>query len=354
MKTRLVLWPMAWTRAASPTAGQSGCVDERNSGLATHKIALGPTQLRALEVLFWLVLGSSYFVAPDKLVLISQILIAGLFAVSLDIALGYAGILTVGHAAFFGFGAYLAGLLAKYYWAEPFTGLVVALVACALLGYLLAFLIVRGSELARLMITIGLCVLLYEAANRLRDLTGGADGLHGIKMWPLFGLFDFDLWGRTAFVYSFSVVLALFLLVRLMLLSPFGLVLRGISNNRRRMLAIGCPVDRRLRLAYCFSAAVAGVAGALLAQTTQFVGLEMLSFNRSAEILIILVLGGTGRLYGGMLGAFIYLLVHDYFSDLDPHYWMLWVGLMLIVVVMVGRGGVLGMASRLFRIRRVD
>jgi hypothetical protein len=230
MKTRLVLWPMAWTRAASPTAGQSGCVDERNSGLATHKIALGPTQLRALEVLFWLVLGSSYFVAPDKLVLISQILIAGLFAVSLDIALGYAGILTVGHAAFFGFGAYLAGLLAKY---------------CALLGYLLAFLIVRGSELARLMITIGLCVLLYEAANRLRDLTGGADGLHGIKMWPLFGLFDFDLWGRTAFVYSFSVVLALFLLVRLMLLSPFGLVLRGISNNRRRMLAIGCPVDRR-------------------------------------------------------------------------------------------------------------
>lgn len=318
------------------------------------KITLSSKQATGLEVVFWLALASTYFLMPDKLVLLSQIFITGLFAIALDIALGYAGILTVGHAAFFGIGAYLAGLLAKYGWGEPFSGLLLALLACAVVGYLLSYLIVRGSDLTRLMITIGVCVLFFELANRLRWLTGGADGLQGVEMWPIFGLFKFDLWGKTAFFYSLGVVFVVFLAVRLMLRSPFGLVLRGISDSRKRMLAIGSPVNSRLRVAYCFSAAVAGVAGALLAQTTQFVGLEMLSFNRSAEILIVLVLGGTGRLYGGLIGAVIYMLIHDYFSDLDPQYWMFWIGLILIAVVMVGRGGVLGVASKVFRVRRAE
>ncbi|MBX6318500.1 branched-chain amino acid ABC transporter permease [Pigmentiphaga sp.] len=315
------------------------------------KLNLNPRQILALEVVFWLLIASTYFLLPDKLVLISQILITGLFAVALDIALGYAGILTVGHAAFFGVGAYLAGLLAKHGWGEPFSGLVLALVACAILGYLLSYLIVRGSDLTRLMITIGVCVLLFELANRLTPITGGADGLQGVEMWPVFGQFRFDLWGKTAFLYTLGVVLLCFLLVRLMLRSPFGLVLRGIHDNRRRMMAIGSPVDSRLRVAYCFSAAIAGVAGALLAQTTQFVGLEMLSFNRSAEILIILILGGTGRLYGGLIGALLYMTVHDFFSDFDPKFWMFWLGIFLIVVVMIGRGGVLGVLSKVFKVR---
>jgi len=315
------------------------------------KINLNPRQVVALEVVFWLLLASTYFLLPEKLVLITQILITGLFAIALDIALGYAGILTVGHAAFFGIGAYLAGLLSKYGWGEPFSGLLLALAACAVLGYLLSFLIVRGSALTRLMITIGVCVLFFELANRLTPITGGADGLQGVDMWPVFGQFRFDLWGKTAFLYTLGIVLLLFLAVRLMLRSPFGLVLRGIHDNRRRMLAIGSPVDSRLRLAYCFSAAIAGVAGALLAQTTQFVGLEMLSFNRSAEILIILILGGTGRLYGGLIGALLYMTVHDFFSDFDPKFWMFWLGIFLIVVVMIGRGGVLGVLSKVFKIR---
>ena len=315
------------------------------------KLNLNPRQILALEVVFWLLIASTYFLLPDKLVLISQILITGLFAVALDIALGYAGILTVGHAAFFGVGAYLAGLLAKHGWGEPFSGLVLALVACAILGYLLSYLIVRGSDLTRLMITIGVCVLLFELANRLTPITGGADGLQGVEMWPVFGQFRFDLWGKTAFLYTLGVVLLCFLLVRLMLRSPFGLVLRGIHDNRRRMMATGSPVDSRLRVAYCFSAAIAGVAGALLAQTTQFVGLEMLSFNRSAEILIILILGGTGRLYGGLIGALLYMTVHDFFSDFDPKFWMFWLGIFLIVVVMIGRGGVLGVLSKVFKVR---
>lgn len=311
------------------------------------RISISPQRLRWIEVAFWLALASCFFVLPDKRTMMSQIMIFGLFAVSLDMALGYAGILTVGHAAFFGAGAYAAGLLAKHGWGEPFSGLLVALMVCAALGYLLSYLVVRGADLTRLMITIGVCVLLAELANRLSFITGGSDGLQGMVMWPVLGMFSFDLYGKTAFVYTFIMVLLMFLAVRLVLRSPFGLTLRGIHDSRKRMLAIGSPVESRLRTAYALSAAVAGVAGALLAQTTEFVGIESIGFNRSAEVLIILVLGGTGRLYGGMIGALVYMLVHDAFADLNPEYWMFWLGIFLIAAVMVGRGGIMGALSRL-------
>lgn len=313
--------------------------------------AISPAHLHVAEVAFWLLLACSFFLAPDHLTLLSQILIFGLFAVSLDMALGYAGILTVGHAAFFGAGAYAAGLLARHGWGEPFTGLLAAMTVAGALGYALSYMVVRGADLTRLMITIGVCVLLYELVNRLSGITGGTDGLQGMVVWPVAGLFEFDLYGRTAFVYAFVMVLLMFLLVRRVLRSPFGLALRGIHDNRKRMLAIGSPVESRLRMAYAFSAAIAGVAGALLAQTTQFVGIESISFNRSAEILIILVLGGTGRLYGGLIGAIVYMLVHDGFADLNPEYWMFWLGIFLIAVVMIGRGGIMGALSRLVRVK---
>jgi len=317
----------------------------------TKTLLLSPQQLRVAEVLFWTALAGSFFLLPDHLTLMSQVLIFGLFAVSLDMALGYAGILTVGHAAFFGAGAYTAGLLARHGWGEPFSGLLAALLLCAALGYALSYLVVRGSDLARLMITIGVCVLLAELVNRLSGITGGTDGLQGMQVWPVLGLFEFDLFGKTAFGYAFVVVLAMFLLVRLVLRSPFGLALRGIHDSRKRMLAVGSPVDARLRMAYAFSAAVAGVAGALLAQTTQFVGIESIGFNRSAEVLIILVLGGTGRLYGGMVGAIVYMLVHDWFADMNPQYWMFWLGIFLIAAVMLGRGGIMGVLSRRVRVQ---
>lgn len=310
-------------------------------------LSLSPAQLRSAEILFWLALAATFFLLPDKLTLMSQILIYGLFAVSLDMALGYAGILTVGHAAFFGAGAYAAGLLARHGWGEPFSGLLAALVLCAALGYAMSYLVVRGADLTRLMITIGVCVLLAELANRMSGITGGSDGLQGMVVWPVLGLFEFDLFGKAAFCYAYGVVLAMFLLVRLVLRSPFGLTLRGIHDSRKRMLAIGSPVEARLRMAYVFSAAVAGVAGALLAQTTQFVGVESIGFNRSAEVLIILVLGGTGRLYGGLIGAVVYMLVNDAFADLDPQYWMFWLGVFLIAAVMLGRGGMMGALARL-------
>ena len=304
---------------------------------------------RAAEVAFWAALGACFFLLPERLPLMGQILVMGLFAVSLDLALGHAGILSIGHAAFFGVGAYTAGLLAKHGWSDALSGLVAAMAVCTVLGHALGHLVVRGTDLARLMVTLGLCMLLAEAANRLPGLTGGSDGLQGIAMAPLFGRFDFDLYGRTAFVYSFCVVLAVFLGVRRIVRSPFGLVLRGIRDNPARMRAIGSPVAARLRTAYALSAGIAGISGALLAQTTQFVGIESIGFERSAEVLIVLVLGGTGRLYGGLVGALVYMSLHDALAGIDPAYWMAGLGLFLIAAALMGRGGILGALTHLAR-----
>jgi branched-chain amino acid transport system permease protein len=312
---------------------------------------ISPRVVGVAEGAFWFGLLACYFLLPDSLPLLTQILIVGLFAVSLDIALGYAGILTVGHAAFFGAGAYVAGLLSKSGWGEPVSGLLVAAVAGGALGYLCSWLIVRGADLTRLMITIGICLLLYELANRFGGLTGGADGLQGIETWPLLGVLKFDLYGRTAYIYTLVVVAMLFAGLRVFLRSPLGLALKGVHENTRRMRALGSPVGARLRLAYTASALVAAVAGALMAQTTQFVGLDSLSFNKSAEVLIILILGGTGRLYGGLLGAIAYTFIHDAFSQLDAQYWMLGLGLFLMVFVLLGRGGFTAWLSRAFVVR---
>ena len=298
------------------------------------------------EIALWLAIIAAFFLFPGYRVLGSQILIAALFALSLDLILGYAGIVSLGHAAFFGIGAYTAGLLAVHGWGEPLSGLLAAAALAALAGFLTSFLVVRGDDLARLMVTLGIALLLYEAANRGASFTGGADGLSGIAMGKLLGIFPFDLAGRTAYLYSLAVLLAVFLGLRRLVASPFGLALRGIRENPARMEALGVPVRRRLVAAYTLAAAIAGIAGALLAQTTQFVGLDTLGFPRSAEILIMLVLGGTGRLYGAILGTAVFMVAHDVLSGMNPVYWQFWLGLLLVVFVLFARGGILGALRR--------
>lgn len=300
-----------------------------------------------LELLFWLLPVASYFLFPDYLILISQVMIVGLFAMSLDLILGYAGIVSLGHAAFFGLGAYTAGLLAVHGWGEPVSGLLAGGVVAALFGFAVSFLVVRGQDLTRLMVTLGIGLMLYEAANKAAFLTGGVDGLSGMNVGKLFGMFEFDLYGKVAFWYSFSVLLLLFVLLRRIVRSPFGLSLRGILEGGRRMPALGANVSWRLTIVYTLGAAVAGIAGALLAQVTQFVGLDSLGFPRSAELVIMLVLGGTGRLYGALVGAAIFMLAQDYVSGLHPAYWQFWLGLLLISIVLFARGGVLGGMERL-------
>jgi branched-chain amino acid transport system permease protein len=304
---------------------------------------------RPAEIVFWLVPVAAFFLLPGYLVLGSQILIVALFALSLDLILGYAGIVSLGHAAFFGLGAYTAGLLAVHGWGEPLTGLLAGCAVAAIAGFLTSFLVVRGENLARLMVTLGIGFLLYEAANKAAFITGGVDGLSGVTMWKLLGVFPFDLGGRTAFVYGLVILFILFVFLKRLTSSPFGLSLRGIRENARRMPAIGAPVQKRLVTAFTIGAAIAGVAGALLAQTTQFVGLDTLGFNRSAELLIMLVLGGTGRLYGAIIGTVAFMIAQDYLSGINPVYWQFWLGLLLVAFVFFARGGILGAIDKLAR-----
>lgn len=294
------------------------------------------------EIIFWLVPVVGYFIAPNYLLLGSQIFIVGLFALSLDLILGYAGIVSLGHAAFFGVGAYAAGLLASHGWGEPISGLLVGGLVAALVGVLSSFLVVRGRDLTQLMVTLGIGLMLFEAANKAAFITGGVDGLSGMVMGKVLGVFEFDLFGKVAYLYSLAVLFVVFLVVRRMVYSPFGLGLRGLHYGPKRMPAIGASVYRRQVVVFTVGAGLAGIAGALLAQTTQFVGLDSLSFHRSAELMIMLVLGGTGRLYGGLLGAAIFMIAQNYLADLNPVYWQFWMGLLLVVVVLFAHGGVLG------------
>lgn len=304
------------------------------------------SRLRPAEVLFWAIPVLAYFVFPSDLALLAQIAITALFALSLDLILGYAGIVSLGHAAFFGLGAYAAGLLARAGWGEPLSGLLLAGGVAGLAGFATSFLVLRGADLTRLMVTLGVASMLYVTANKATGITGGLDGLQGVEVQPLLGLFAFDLYGKTAYLYSVVVLFALFVVARRIVHSPFGLSLHGIRQNAARMPALGTSNNARLVAIYTVGAVYAGIAGALLTQVTQFVSIDVLSFSRSAELLLILVLGGTGSLYGAMLGAVVFMTVHHLLSDLNPQYWQFWLGLVLIAVVLFARDGLMGLLRR--------
>lgn len=303
-------------------------------------------RLRPIELLPWVLAIIVYFLFGTYLPLGSQVLIAILFAMSLDIVLGYAGIVTLGQAAFFGVGAYAAGLYAVHVTAEPLSGLLVGAAAAAIVGLLSGAVILRTSGLTLLMLTLAVTSLLEAAANDATGITGGNDGL-SVNVNPILGLFNFDLYGRTAYLYCLAILFLSWLFVRRMLHAPFGQSLIGIRENVVRMHAIGVPVRRRLLTAYTVSAALAGIAGALLTQTTQFVSLSVLSFERSGAIVIMLVLGGAGRLYGAFIGATLYMIAQDQLAEIDPVFWDFWIGLLLVLIVLFARGGVLGLTDRL-------
>jgi len=308
---------------------------------------------RPVEIVFWAAAVAAFFLFPRYLVLGSQILITGLFAVSLDLILGYAGVVSLGQAAMFGGGAYTAGLLATHGWSEPISGLLAAAAVGAGIAFATSFLVLRGGDLTRLIVTLGIGLMLYELANQAATITGGVDGLSDMVVGNPMGLFAFDLAGRTAYAYSLAVLFAVFCLCRRVVRSPFGLSLRGIRDRPERMSALGAPVRRRLTAVYTLAGAVAGLAGALLAQTTQFVGLEVLGFSRSAELLIMLVLGGTGLLYGGLVGAAVFMIAQHFLSGVNPVYWQFWLGLLLVLAVFFTPGGILGtLASTWYRRRR--
>ena len=282
----------------------------------------------------------SWLLLPGHALLLNEIAILALFALSLDLILGYSGIVSLGHAAFFGFGSYAAALFAKLVMPDPWVGMVVAIALAALLGAITSVLILRGTDLTRLMVTLGVASILYELANKLDWLTGGADGLQGVVMGPLltpFGRFDFDIAGRVAYAYTLFVLIVCLLIGRRLVHSPFGYSLQALRDNRLRAASIGLSVNARLVAVYTVAAAIAGAAGALLAQTSGFSSLDVFDFHRSAEVLLVLVIGGTGYLYGGIFGAIVFKLLHDLVAAWTPQYWNFWLGVFLVVLVLVGR-----------------
>ncbi len=303
------------------------------------------------EALPWLVGIGFYLAFPDYLGFGAELLTMILFALSLDLALGYAGIITLGHAAFFGAGAYTVGMLSYYgLWTEPITLLLLAALGAAVIGVLSGFVLLRTRGLTLLMLTLCTMALLQESANMARAYTGGFDGLPSLPIAPVFGKFEFNpLYADTQYLYSLGVLALCFVLVRTLIYSPFGQSLTGIRENPLRMHAIGAPVRKRLVVCYAISAALAGIAGGLWAETNAYVNLSAFDLDRAATVFIVLILGGYGRLYGAFVGAIAYMVLEHFLAKLYPTAWQLGLGLMLVLIALFARNGILGFVEALWQ-----
>jgi len=308
-------------------------------GLRRQRYGLADAVLAAALV-------ATFLFADLYLALAASVLIMIVFALSLDIAQGYAGIETLGHAAFFGSGAYAAGLYAMHVSPEPLSGLLIGASAAALVGFVSGIAVLRTQGLTQIMLTLACATLLFELANVAKRITMGDDGLTGYTIAPLLGRFEFDILGRVAFVYAAAVLIVAYAFAKFFVNSPLGLVAQGIRENPVRMRLLGVPVTRRLLAIYTLSAALAGVAGALSAQVNRIVGLDTLAFTLSANVLVMLALGGTGRLYGAFFGAIAFMLLADRAAALDPTNWLAALGVLLIVVVRFAPDGLAGVFER--------
>ena len=330
--------------------------------LARHSAAqalIARHRLRPWETLPWIIAVAGYVAFPDYLGFGTELLVAILFALSLDLALGYAGIITLGHAAFFGAGAYTVGMLAYHgIWTEPISGLLLAAAVAVIIGLGSGLVLLRTSGLTFLMLTLCTMALLEEAANMAHDYTGGFDGLPSLPIAPLLGRFEFDpLYSNTQYLYALLVLFVCFAFVRTLIYSPFGQSLTGIRENILRMHAVGSPVRARLVTCYTLSAAIAGIAGGLWAQTSAYVNLSALGLDRAAAVLIMLILGGYGRLYGAFVGATAYMVLSHFLARIYPTAWQLGLGLLLVDIALFAKNGILGIAEALlqrWRSRRKD
>ena len=277
----------------------------------------------------------AWWALPDQLGLLTRIAITALFVLSLDLVVGVAGLATLGQAALFGAGAYAAGIFALRLHPDPLLGLAVGAGAGALLALASGAFLLRYHGFTFLMLTVAVAQIAASLAQKARDWTGGDDGLTGFTMGPLLGRFTFDLEGRTAALYALVVLAAGYYLARRIVDSPFGLAVRGIHENRARMAALGTPVVARLLAMYAFAGALAGAAGALSAQPNAIVGLDSLSFALSAEALVMLILGGAGRLHGALIGAVLFTLLHHTAASINPYHWLFVIGAALMAVVLV-------------------
>ncbi|MDR3400186.1 MAG: branched-chain amino acid ABC transporter permease [Pandoraea sp.] len=329
------------------------------AGTAQVAPALRRKRLGVLDAVLLLAAVATYFFADLYLALATSVLIMIIFALSLDLVQGYCGIETLGHAAFFGSGAYAAGLFALHVSPNPLLGLVAGALVAAVVGLITGVVVLRVSGLTQIMLTLACATLLYEAGNVAKSITMGDDGLTGYTIAPVLGLFEFDIYGHTAYLYALAVLLVVYLFTQFLVNSPFGLTVQGIRENAMRMSLLGVRVGLRRLMLYTLAAAVAGVAGALSAQVNNIVALDTLSFTLSANVLVMLALGGTGRLYGAVLGAVVFMVLSDRIAAIDPTNWLAALGVLLIVVVRFAPDGLIGLVDRFAarfttRLRRAD
>jgi branched-chain amino acid transport system permease protein len=314
----------------------------RDSILSRH-------QWRAGELLWLVAAVACYFVFPEYLALGTSVLVMVLLVLSFDLLLGFSGVLSLGHAVLFGFGAYTAGWLSLAGWSEPISVVLAAGLAGAALAALTGPFFLRLTGLPLLMVTLAFGALVFEVAHKATRITGGDDGLSGIQFAPILGRFEWGLGGSTSYLYVLIWLVVLFVALKRIVSSPFGVMLQGIRENRGRMRLIGNRVLPHLTIAYVISGAIAAIAGALFTEANAFVGLGVFALDTSVDVLVMLVLGGVGSLYGALVGAPLYMLLKHFSSQWNPFYWMLIIGALLITVVMLGRGGMLGLLQLALR-----
>jgi branched-chain amino acid transport system permease protein len=335
------------TPSNQPAADRQA-IETTRAGFARHVFSW-------LDLLPFIFAALVYFFLGRYLALGTQVMIQIAFALSLDLALGYGGVDSLGHVAFFGMGAYAAGLFALYVSSEPISGLAAAAVLGAITGLITGPLVLRTRGLTLVMLTLAVATMLQELANAsaMKPITGGADGLFGFKIAPVFGIFPFDLRGHTGYWYALGVVAFVFFTCKAVVNSPFGLAIRGIRENPVRMRMLGVNVTARLVTLYCISGALAGIAGGLSAQVTKLVGLDSLGFLLSGNALVMLILGGTGNLYGAIIGATIFVVLSDRAAAIDPFNWLFAIGAVLILAVRFAPQGVVGLIEQAWRRQRI-
>jgi branched-chain amino acid transport system permease protein len=293
---------------------------------------------------------AGFFLLPDNLALLTRIIAIALLVLSLDLVTGYCGVATLGHAALFGAGAYGAGIAAVHFGiTDPIAMTLVGAASGAIAGLICGGVILRAHGLPQLVLSIAVVHLFHEAANKASSWTGGSDGLSGIMPDPLLSLYEFDLWGQTAYVYGLGLLILVFIALRMVVRSPFGLMARGVREDHVRVAAMGVSVHSVLLKMYVLSGAIAGIGGALSAVATQVIGLDSLSFTLSAQALVMLVVGGTGSLYGALIGTVLFLFFEDVVSAANPFHWLAIVGALLIAVVLFAPRGLYGAAVSLIK-----
>ena len=297
---------------------------------------------------------AGYWLFPDNLAFLTRVISVALLVLSLDLIVGYCGVASLGQGALYGAGAYAAGIACINGVTDPVLLILIGAGAGATMGLLMGAIMLRAHGLPQLVLSIAIVQLLHEAANKASSITGGSDGLSGMSPAPLFGVFEFDLWGRSAYLFGLGLLLIVFAILRFVTRSPFGMVCRGLKEDPLRISALGIYAFPVLLKMFVTSGAVAGMGGALAAIATQVVGLDSVSFEISANALVMLVLGGIGHLYGALIGTVIFMALEHVVAAINPFHWMTLVGAVLIAIVLFAPRGLSGTLDELARLLTRD